>query len=305
MRRRTLAAIAGSAVALTSVSLGIHLAVATSPGTPRASGESGAVTPPAAGRSPFACPRSLELPTPPFPDPAVQRRVAERVAELDFPRVRHAAPTALGVVALVDDLIGDADLRADPAVAERLARFGVAHTYEWDPSSSGVGIDRAGQVRRVLQWELAPAMRQVRHATRHARGSAGLAVWAEAGAIVLRWKAPVPPQVRDLAGAAAGGAHVVVRSTTYSHTDVRRAQRRLSSWLRETGRQRQWSSAAACADGSGLVVGLSPSVADRPGLAEEIGAAVGMPVHVVPEDLRLTARRQVRSTGTLGAWTTS
>jgi hypothetical protein len=298
-------AIAGSAVLLTLVSVGIHLAVAKGPLPPRAPDELGTVMPPATARSPFECPRRLDLRSPPIPDLAAQLRVVKRVAGLGRLRVRHAAPTALGVVALVHDRTGDADLRPTPAVAARLARLGVAHTYEWDPSLPGVGVGKAGQVRRVLLWELGPAMRLVRRATRHLQGSAGLGFWPEAGAIVVRWKAPVPPEVRDLAVATPRGARVVVRSTTYSNSDVRRAQRRLSSWLRDTGRQRQWSSAAACADGSGLVVGMAPRVADRPGLAEEISAAVGMPVRVVAEDLRLTARRPVPSTGTLGAWRTN
>lgn len=218
---------------------------------------------------------------PPLPDEARQRRVVARLDALSAVEVRHAAPTALGVVALVVDRSGDLDLRVDPDVRARLRAAGVAHAYEWDPSARSVGVDAAGQVARAVQWVLVPVAHRVRVATSGLRGGAGLAYWQAGGAIHLSWAAPVPRAVRALAGERPGGAGVVVREVRYSQADVRRAYRRLAHWLRETGRREAWSTAGACPDGSGLVVGMRPSAAREPGLADALAAAVGMPVEVV------------------------
>lgn len=235
--------------------------------------------------SSFSCPQELDVlhGTTPIPDLAGQQRIVHQLVALDSVWVRHAAPSALGVVALVQDDSGDIDYRADPVVVDRLTRIGVAHTYEWDPEAVDSGADAADQVRQVLLWELDPAMQDVRREVRGVSGSAGLVFWPEGGAIVVQWKAPVPAEIRGLAGTRPDGVRVEVRPTTYSAVDVRRAQRRLSVWLRQSGRWHQWSFATACADGSGLVVGMLPRVAGEPGLTEAISEAVGMPVLVVPE----------------------
>jgi len=188
------------------------------------------------------------------------------------------------VVALVEDDSGDLDYWADPSVAQRLSGLGVAHTYEWQPASSGSDGGAADQVRQVILWELYPVLRQVRQDVRGMSGMAGIGFWPEAGAVVVQWRAPIPPEVSALVGTRASGARVEVRPTVYSRADVRHAQDHLQEWLRDTDRRRDWSSAGACADGSGLIVGMRPKAAGEPGLANEIAAAVGMPVLVIPED---------------------
>ncbi|WP_435741889.1 hypothetical protein [Nocardioides sp. SYSU DS0663] len=50
------------------------------------------------------------------------------------------------------------------------------------------------------------------------------------------------------------------------------------------GLRDRWSSASACGDGSGLVVGIVPPLTDRPELRAELTEALGLPVMVVPED---------------------
>jgi len=284
-RRRAVATVVGSAALVVLLGLGIPVLL------PARSGPDGSPTPappatsPTAGASSFTCPQGLDFLTdpPPIPDRVDQQRVVDQLAGIDSVRVRHAEPTALGVVALVQDDSGDLDFWADPEVADRLSRLGVARVYEWDPTASGSGVDAAAQVRQVLGWELDPVMRDVRRAVRGVPGSAGFAFWPEAGAIVVQWKAPLLPEVRALAGTRPGGVRVEVRSTVYSDADMRRAQRRLQDWLQDTGRRDQWSSAVGCADGSGLVIGMLPRVAAESGLAKEIANAVGMPVLVVPE----------------------
>lgn len=285
-RHRALATVAGSATLVALVGVGVAVVQPDGTDPDGAPAPVAPATPPTSGPTPFSCPQELDLlqTTPPIPDLADQRRIVHQLATLDSVWVRHAAPSALGVVALVQDDSGDVDHWADPEVVGRLARLGVAHTYEWDPGAAGSGVDAGDQVRQVLLWELDPVMKDVRRAVRGVPGSAGLAFWPEGGAIVVHWKTPVPSEVRELAGTRADGVRVEVRGATYSDADVRRAQRRLSVWLREAGRRHQWSSASACADGSGLVVGMLPQVAGKPGLAEEISDAVGMPVLVVPED---------------------
>lgn len=283
-RRRTVTTVAGSAALVALVGLAIPVLGLERSGPDGSPAPGPPATSPTADASPFTCPQDFDVlqNPPPIPDRADQQRIVDLLAEVDSVWVRHAEPTALGVVALVQDDGGDLDSWADPEVAERLSRLGVAYTYEWDPAA-GSGVDAAAQVRQVLLWELYPVMHDVRRAVRGVPGSAGFAFWPEAGTILVQWKAPIPPEVHVVAGPRPGGARVEVQPTKYSDADVRRAQQRLQDWLHDTGRRDQWSSAAACADGSGLVIGMLPRVASETGLSQEIADAVGMPVLVVPE----------------------
>lgn len=79
-----------------------------------------------------------------------QKRVVGQVRALSSVQVRHAETTPIGVVALVVDVSGDADLRADPSVVARLRELGVAHVREWDPAAAAAGTGAAAQVRRVI-----------------------------------------------------------------------------------------------------------------------------------------------------------
>lgn len=283
-RRRAVSAGAGTAALVVLVGLGLPALVADRSRPDDQPSPGPADTSPSTDSSTFTCPQGLDGlgDPPPIPDLADQQRVIDQLAQLSSIQVRHAEATALGVIALVDDDSGDLDYWADPSIAERLSRLGVAHTYEWRPES-GSGDEASDQVRQVVLWELYPVLREVRQTVRGLPGVGGLAFWPDAGAVVVQWKAPIPREVSALAGTRANGARVEVRPTVYSRAEIRHAQDRLQEWLRDTARRDQWSSAGACADGSGLVVEMQPPVAGEPGLADDIAAAVGVPVFVIAE----------------------
>lgn len=176
----------------------------------------------------------------------------------------------------------------DLARAKReLASLGVAGVGLWDPNGPEVGLDEYGQLEQLIQWRLEPILREARRLTRGIPGSAGLAFWRDADAVLVQWKQPVPAEVRALEDIQfKTGGRILVEGVRYSQTDVRRAQGRLGPWLRRTGHWGDWSMAHACGDGSGLVVGMVPSLlakTDVPSLQAEIAGAVGMPVMVVAE----------------------
>ncbi|WP_121254380.1 hypothetical protein [Nocardioides ferulae] len=269
------AGVVGVAVALPGGGQGVDPAAApeTSTSSPTRAPQGGA----------FTCSTESRVfgETPPIPDLEEQQRLVRSLSQGHFRRisayaVRHAEPTALGVVALV---IGSEQL-----ARQSLTRLGVALVESYDASAADAGVDDHGQVQQVLQWQLEPVVREVQTATRGIPGDAGIALWQEAGAVLLQWKTPVPDEVQALAGSRDNGVEVIVEGVTYSRADVRDAQARLEAWLQGSGRRDDWSSAYGCADGSGLVVGMVPGAADEPGLAAEIEAAVGMPVLVVPEE---------------------
>lgn len=283
-RRRRAGFVAGASAAVLVAATAVG--VAALPGT---DDDRGAPSPAATSGVPstaFTCPTESRVFTnrTPIADLEEQEQVVSLVSRLSSVWVRHAEPTALGVVALVGDDSGDDDLWADPQVADQLRRLGVAHVYEWDPTMADAGVDAAGQVRQVVGWSLDPAYRDVRRATRGIPGSGGIAYWSEAGAILVSWKAPVPAAIEELAGRRPDGVRVIVDAVPYSERDVRWAQRRLIGWLRANGLYGGFATAYACGDDSGLIVGLVPEVADRPALAEQISEAVGMPVMVLAEE---------------------
>ncbi|WP_435747269.1 hypothetical protein [Nocardioides sp. SYSU DS0663] len=305
--RRTTTAIAVAVVAVVGVTAGVALVVgATGTGNganPRdaaVAGSSAADLPPSTLED-FACARASKVFTgePPLPDEAEQQEIVEAVEARGWTWVRHVATTALGVVALVDDPDGDADHTVDEADerARELRRLGVAHVSEWDPSGVDVGLDAAAQARQVVQWRLDPVVRELRRKTRGLAGDAGLALWHAAGAVLVQWKAPVPAEVEALAGIRPDGVRVVVEPVPYSQADVDAAQHRLRSWLRRSGRDHAWTSASACADGSGIVVGMEPPLEDRSALQAELAEAAGMPVLVVPEEAPVPAVMLVPTPG--------
>jgi hypothetical protein len=149
---------------------------------------------------------------------------------------------------------------------------------------ASVGVDADGQIRQVLQWLLQPAISDVRRATRSLPGDAGLALWQDAGAVLLQWKAPVPQELLALAGVRPDGVEVIVEPVDYSQQDMQRAARQLQAVLRERGLRDRWSSSYGCGDGSGLVVGIVPPLTDRAELQADFTEALGLPVMVVPEE---------------------
>lgn len=230
----------------------------------------------------FTCPRASRVlgDAPPIPDREELDAIAERVRRTGWDgfEVRRVEATHLGVVALVAG-----DLQAARRV---LAEVGAAQTHAWDDSLAPVGVDAAGQVREVLQGLLEPAVRDVRAAVRGIPGQESIALWPEAGAVLLQWKAPVPTEVRALAGRRPDGVRVIVEPTRYSRRDIRAASERVVAAIRAGRIEVDWSTASGCADGSGLVVGVQPhSLADRAAeLEAQLAEVAGMPVRVVPEE---------------------
>jgi hypothetical protein len=284
-RRRALGAIAGTAGLVAAIAVGGHALAGSGP-APRQVQPDPATASPSAHAELFECSRESRVfsEAEPIADLDEQQEVVRRLSALSSVQVRYAAPSPLGVVALVVDHTGDSDLYADAAVAAQLREVGAAHVFEWDPSIASAGVDADGQIRQVLQWLLEPAFREVRRATRGLPGDAGLAFWSDEGAVLLQWKVPVPQQVLALAGVRPDGVEVRVEPVEYSQQDIRRAQRGLEAVLRERGLWDRWSTSIGCSDGSGLVVGMVPPLADRPQLQAGLTEALGLPVMIVPEE---------------------
>ncbi|MDP2775344.1 MAG: hypothetical protein Q8O61_17460 [Nocardioides sp.] len=289
-RRRALGTVVGTAGLVMAVAAGGYALAASDTGPrqvqPAPADSSLSPSAPAADEL-FEC--ATEHPvftraTPPVPDLAEQQRTVQQLYAMSSVQVRHAAPTRLGVVALVVDDSGDPDSYAEPDVVAQLRAAGASHVYEWDPSIASAGVDADGQVRQVLQWRLDPAIGDVRRATRGVPGDAGLALWTDAGAVLLQWKAPIPQEVLALAGVRPDGVEVIVEPVAHSRQDVTRAQERLQSALRELGLLDRFSSASACGDGSGLIVGLVPPITDRAALQADLSEALGLPVMVIHEE---------------------
>lgn len=282
-RRRALGAVAGGMAAVTVLAVGGSVVAGVGWGPVGTLPGSVTRTPSA---SLFECETKSKAlgPGPVIADLSEQERAVERLLALSSVQVRHAAPSPLGVVAFVDDASGDMDAYADPAVVARLKNAGAAHVYEWDPSMAPEGTEAEEMEGLVAGWLLEPAVRDVRRATRGLVGAAGIALWKDAGAVLVQWKAPVPTEVQALAGVRPDGVTVVVEPVTYARRDIARAQQQLEGVLRERNLEDRWSSSSACADGSGLVVGMVPPVDDRAQLQEDFAEELGLPVMIVPEE---------------------
>ncbi len=232
---------------------------------------------------PFSCPKLSRV----FRDAAPIReldRLQDIVTRVEHTAwdgfaVRRAEATNLGVVALVTGELDEA--------RGRLREVGVAHVYRWDPSVASVGVDGPGQVQQVLQWLLDPAGRELRAAYRGVGGFEGVAYWQAAGAVLLQWKAPIPPKVQSLAGLRSDGVRVIVEPTRYSARDFRAASAKVIGAIRAGRVDAEWSSTYGCGDGSGLVVGIEPASLGgdrRSSLQTQLTAVANMPVYVVPEE---------------------
>lgn len=291
-RRRALSTIVGTAGLVAAVAAGSYSLAG--PGTgPRQVQPDPATSSPSGHGDLFRCSTESRVVNDPptITDLEQQQAIVRQLLALSSVQVRHAAPSPLGVVALVVDDSGDPDSHADPVVVAQLQEAGAAHVFEWDPSMASVAVDADGQVLRVLQWLLQPAIDDVRRATRGLPGNAGLALWQDAGAVLLQWKTPVPREVLALAGVRPDGVEVLVEPVSYSRQDIRRAMGRLPNVLRERGLWGRSSSSYSCADGSGLVVGIAPPPTDRAELEADLTElqadlteALGLPVTVISED---------------------
>ncbi len=121
----------------------------------------------------------------------------------------------------------------------------------------------------------------LRDETRRLPGYAGDTV-AAADRVVLYWRDPVPPVVRDLAGPRPDGVEVVVAPTAYSASDIASGLALVGSAL--ASGDDAWTAVDSCADSSGLRVEVAASVQDPAGLGADLTAIAAMPVTVVVTD---------------------
>lgn len=209
--------------------------------------------------------------SPPLADLAAQREVVARL-EADA-AVRHAEPTALGVLVLVDGLT--------PEIEDRLRDQGADVVREWEETYADEDLGAEEHVMITLNDEIRPTLREVAREVKGIPGYAGIGYWRDAGAVLLQWKAPVPPEVAALAGVGDGGVQVVVDPVPYSERDVEAAMRRLP---RSVGDDRV-SASSPCGDFTGLEVLVVPPIADETALEEQLAERVGMPVRVEPGEV--------------------
>lgn len=175
-----------------------------------------------------------------------------------------------------------------PGIVDRLVSTGPAlPSAEAAPDPDGFMAGDA--VCPVGQGELvgpraargAAVLADLRDETRGLPGYAGEAVAAE-DQVVLYWREPVPPAVRDLAGPRADGVEVVVAPTAYSAADVASGLALVGSAL--ASGDDAWTAVDSCADSSGLRVEVAASVRDPAGLGADLTAIAAMPVTVVVTD---------------------
>lgn len=191
----------------------------------------------------------------PRPVPTRLERIAERARQHTDPdyEVERARATAAGVIALVT---------GDVAKARRELRR-VRHVASWTghfrsdfPPGMRIGV--------FIQDELtSPVLHDALRRVRGVPGRVGPALWDGNVAVVLEWKAPVPPRVSRVAGVRPDGVEVRVVARPYSGRELQSATHRLVRFLE--GRHIDWSLAGPCASAAGVSVGI-------PGPREEMGA---------------------------------
>lgn len=142
------------------------------------------------------------------------------------------------------------------------------------------------QAMSFLDDPLGHAIEAFRHRTRGIDGYHSAAVWPDAGAIVIDWKAPIPDEVMALAGKGDDGVEVIVQPSRYSEKDLNAGTQRVQDAIEAETVDAKWTSMTGCDDGSGIVVGIQKqSIGDRKDeLEKQLTAVAGMPVHVNPEE---------------------
>ncbi|RNL77703.1 hypothetical protein EFL95_17005 [Nocardioides marmorisolisilvae] len=212
---------------------------------------------------------------PPPIDPASlaeQRAVIDRIKAKDWSgfRIIGAVPTHLGVFAAVDNY--DAAKKALEPEGVRMVSV----------AADELG-DLNGQAVNAIQELLEPAVNDITRATKGVPGYASLALWQDAGAVVVDWKAPIPTEIEALAGVRDDGVTVMIQSVRYSEKETRAAQQRVSDAFEHHRVDAKWTMTDRCQDGSGVVVGIEPdSIGTRKAALEtELSDIAGVPVHVV------------------------
>lgn len=221
----------------------------------------------------FSCDRSFTRKAEPPADLVEQGGISEWAGGYvgDGYVVRRTASSRLGLIALV---AGDlAKARAE------LVPRGVAVVERWrDPQGD---VNPVAQVTEVVEARLAPVVEEVRRAIRGLEGGYDVVPWIAGGAVVVQWRPPVPEAVTALVGERPDRVRVLVEEVPLSRDQVDRAAAAIED-ADDLGVE--VTATSGCADGTGLVVGVSPDtdLDDRSALQERLAAAAGVPVLVVP-----------------------
>jgi len=232
---------------------------------------------------PGECPRYSKVfdpnAAPPLQNlPQQEAAVAEITAlTRDAYTVRYARPTALGVVALV---MGNLEV-----AKAQLKEYGVTLVYAWDTSWESEGLDADQRVHGVIADQLQPVAEAVRRRFPVFDDEVGLALWVDAGGVLVQWKEPVPAEIKALEDLSYGsGAHVYVEGVRYSDPELNDASSRVFDELK--GTDVELSSGSRCGDNSGIVIGVVPDYlrGREQELKKRFEEIAGVPVTVVPEE---------------------
>jgi hypothetical protein len=206
---------------------------------------------------------------PVIPRLATQYDVAAAALALAAPGfvVVLAAPTHLGVVALVD---GD-------LAAARRALPRVSHVVPLTPRLR-VLADPDQQLLATVATLLAPAVRDLERVTARLGGGRAIVPWVAGGSIVVGWSSPVPARIRALAGERADGVRVIVEEGGYSASRMQGAVHRAVRALRRIG-VRGPIDGFPCLDGSGIQLSVEAG-RSRSEIERVVGRVVAMPVDV-------------------------
>ena len=276
-RRRAVVAVVGS-VAVVAAMAGTGFVLARP--SPDKTSTPAVATSSTAAEALFSCPelhRVFTDPVPPISDLAEQQATIASIEATAWEgfTIERTAPSPLGVVAMVEgDLAG---------ARSALGAVGVQIVYDWDPQLDGGGM---GYLDWVIQWRLDAVVHELAEARRGIDGYAGVALWQEAGAVVLDWKAPIPPEIEALAGVRPDRVTVIVRPTDYSSRELAHARGLVMKAFDSGALSGRWTSLSSCPDASGVVVGIQPPLSEerRAELQYLLSTIAGIPVMVVPQE---------------------
>lgn len=202
--------------------------------------------------------------------------------------VRRAAATALSVLVTVTACSTEAELAGDswvdpeePAPATTAAAEPVVDDlFTCDPSH---GADVP--LGPAEQW-MRPALADVRSRVAGLDGLFDVRARAPDAEIVVAWAAPVPDEVLALAAARPGRVRLVVEEVPYSRAEVDDALAAVRAAVREADLGVEATSSYACADGTGLVVGVAPDELGerREELQYQLAVTAGVPVLVTAQE---------------------
>lgn len=211
-----------------------------------------------------------------------RRRQARRRAVAVTATLATAATTA--VVAVL--ALGGGD--SGPAVAK-------------DPSRAGLDADAADCLDRAVRWDeiwasqvaegpderLRAAAKDVERRTRGIEGNGGVEASRVTDSVIVRWKEPVPEQVRALADQKAGdGVPIEVVGVAYSPHELAVAANRMHRAFEDGEVTGRMTFSAQCINGMGVLVGITPeTLGDRaPELGRKLTDLTGVRVVVVAQE---------------------